>query len=139
MDLSLLEKAFENDNNLSIINKTIEEIKSKKNDVLQNLGLKKEELKILHSKLRDYMYIDIIEDIKYGHNIRWINLKQMDNIKLTKCAIICDIKIYDKGICLIVKTYNNRHITIYCNECLIFKKISPEENILLKALNLLNK
>ena len=61
MDAELLEKALNNDENLSIINTNIQEIKSKKNDILQNLGLKKDDLKEFHSKLKNYRYI---EDIK---------------------------------------------------------------------------
>ena len=45
----------------------------------------------------------------------------------------------DKGVALCLKTYNNNYFTIYLNENLVFQKISQQENILLKAINYLNK
>ena len=41
MNIELLHEALQNDNNLSIINTNIQEIKAEKNDILQQLGLKK--------------------------------------------------------------------------------------------------
>ena len=139
MNIELLQEALQNDNNLSIINTNIQEIKAQKNDILQQLGLKKTDLKQFHSKLKDYRYIDDIKDLNYGNNIRWISLKNIDNVKITNGAVLCDIKILDKGLSLCLKTFNNRYFTIYLNENLIFQKISDQEKILLKAINYLNK
>ena len=41
MDIILLQEALQNENNLSIINTNIQEISKHKNDLLQQLGLKK--------------------------------------------------------------------------------------------------
>ncbi len=139
MNIDLLEQALENDNNFSIINTNIQEIKSKKNDILQNLGLKKDDLKNFHSKLKNYRYIDEIKDFKYGSNIRWINLKKIDNIKITNGANLCDIKITNNGLGLCLKTYNNSFFTIFLNENLIFQRITYEEDVILKAINYLSK
>ena len=139
MNIELLQEALQNDNNLSIINTNIQEIKAQKNDILQQLGLKKTDLKEFHSKLKDYRYIDDIKDLNYGNNIRWISLKNIHNVKITNGAVLCDIKILDKGLSLSLKTFNNRYFTIYLNENLIFQKISDQEKILLKAIDYLNK
>lgn len=139
MDIELLQEALENDDNLNIINTNIQEIKQKKNEILQELGLDRTDLKSFHKKLNGYMYIDNIKDLKYGRNIRWVNLNKITNIKITNGAVLCDIKIHDKGIALILKSFNNTYITIYLNENIIFQKISDEEKILLKAVDYLNK
>jgi len=139
MDIELLEEALENDDNLNIINTNIQEIKQKKNEILQELGLDRNDLKSFHKKLNGYMYIDNIKDLKYGRNIRWINLNKITNIKITNGAVLCDIKIHDKGIALILKSFNTTFITLYLNENVIFQKISDEEKILLKAVDYLHK
>lgn len=139
MNIELLEEALQNDNNLNIINTNIQEIKAQKNNILQQLGLMKNDLKQFHSKLKDYRYIDDIKELNYGNNIRWISLKNINNIKITNGSVLCDIKILDKGVSLCLKTYNNKYLTIYLNENLIFQKISEQERILLKAINYLNK
>ena len=137
MNLELLEEALQNENNLNIINTNIQEIKAKKNDILQQLGLKKHNLKEFHSKLKDYRYIDDIKDLNFGYNIRWISLKSIDDIKITNGAVLCDIKILDKGVALCLKTYNNKYFTIYLNENLVFQKLSQEQIVILNALKLL--
>ena len=139
MDIELLQEALENDDNLNIINTNIQEIKQKKNEILQELGLDRNDLKSFHKKLNGYMYIDNIKDLKYGRNIRWVNLNKITNIKITNGALLCDIKIHNKGIALILKSFNNTYITMYLNENIIFQKISDEEKILLKAVDYLNK
>ena len=75
-DKEFLKKALENENNESIINLSIQEIKSKKNDILQKLNLTREEHKQNLSKLKEYRYIDNINDLNYGSFIRCINLKK---------------------------------------------------------------
>tara|TARA_E500000178_G_scaffold30469_1_gene27636 strand:+ start:2887 stop:3303 length:417 start_codon:yes stop_codon:yes gene_type:complete len=134
MDIELLKKALENEDNLSIIETNIQEIKNEKNDILQKIGLDKNNLKQFHKKLKNYRYIDNIKDLKYGSQIRWINLKKIDNIKITNGANLCDIKINDKGIALILSGFNKQYFTIYMAENIIFQKISDQEEILLKAI-----
>lgn len=139
MDIELLEKALTNEENLNIINTNIQEIKSKKNDILQNLGLKKDDLKEFHNKLKNYRYIENIKDLKYGSTLRWINLNKLENINLNICSHLCDIKINNKGVALCMKGFNNRFFTLYLNENLIFQKLNDEEIILLKAIKHLSK
>ena len=139
MNIQLLQQALENDDNLNIINTNIQDIKNKKNDILQELGLKRDDLKSFHKKLNGYMYIDNISDLKYGRNIRWINLKQLDPIKITNGSVLCDIKIGAKGIVLVLKGFNASFITLYFNENILFQKINDEEKMILKAVEYLEK
>lgn len=134
MDIELLKKALENEDNLSIIETNIQEIKNEKNDILQKIGLDKNNLKQFHKKLKNYRYIDNIKDLKYGSQIRWINLKKINDIRITNGANLCDIKINDKGIALILSGFNKQYFTIYMAENIIFQKISDQEEILLKAI-----
>ena len=139
MDIDILAKALENDSNLDIINTNIQEIKSKKNDILQQIGLNRDKLKDYHKKLINYRYVDSIKDLKYGETIRWINLNRLDKIKITNGSILCDIKITDKGIALVLKTHINTFITLYLNENLLFQYISNEERAILNAIKCLSK
>lgn len=139
MNIQLLQQALENDDNLNIINTNIQDIKNKKNEILQELGLKRDDLKSFHKKLNGYMYIDNISDLKYGRNIRWINLKRLDPIKITNGSVLCDIKIGAKGISLVLKGFNSSFITLYFNENILFQKINDEEKMILKAVEYLEK
>ena len=139
MNIELLEKALENEDNYNIAKTTTQEIKNKKNDILQRLQLNRDNIKLYHNKLKDYMYIETIEDLKYGANIRWINLKKLDNIKITNGGVLCDIKANNNGISLVIKLYNNIYINLIFNENLIFQLLNQEEKVILKAFTLLSK
>lgn len=139
MDLELLKKALENDDNINLINTSIQEIKNKKNDILQQLGLKRDELKTFNSSLKGYRYIEELKDLKIGSNIRYIKLKNIENVKLSSVNNLCEIKVLNHGIGLVFKNFQNRFFTIYFNDNLIFQKINSEEEVILKAIKHLNK
>jgi len=134
LDKNELKKALENENNESIINLTISEIKSEKNDVLQKLQLGKEDLKKNFKKLKEYRYINNINDLNYGYYIRWINLKNVENLKLTNGGFICDIKIND-GIEILCRNNFNKLFQLRFDENLIFQKLTEQEKIILNVLN----
>ena len=59
-----IENALNNENNEGIMKLTKREIMSIKNDILQQIGLSSSELKDIHKRLKDYRYIDEIDDDK---------------------------------------------------------------------------
>ena len=139
IDEEYLINALNNDNNESIIKLTSQKIKTAKNDILQKLQLPKNKLKEFHNKLKEYRYVDEIKDINYGCFLRWINLKNIDDLKLTNGAYLCDIQINDTGVGIICKNIFNRHFYINMNEILLFQKLTDQEKVLLSVMDHLNK
>lgn len=137
MNYDILINALENDNNISIIQTNIQEIKQIKNDILQKIGLKKDNLKSFNYKLKDYRYIENTNDLRYGEILRWINLQNINNIQLNNTAFLCKIQFINKRIALLVRTFNFKYFYLYFDENLIFQKLNQEEKILLKAINYL--
>lgn len=137
LDVEQLLKALDNDENESMIDLTTSKIKSIKNDMLQKLQLPRDTLKNYHKKLKDYRYVGELHEIRYGAYIRWINLKNIDNIRLTNGGIICDIQVTNTGLWIKCKNNMNRFFQLKLDECLIFQKLSDQERILLKALDYL--
>lgn len=136
---ALINHALENDNNESIIQLTSQKIKTMKNDVLQQLQLPREKLKCLHKKLKEYRYVDEIQDINYGCFLRWINLKNIDNLNLTTGAYLCEIQINNSGTGMICKNIFNKHFYVCMDEILLFQKLTDQEKILLSVMDHLNK
>tara|TARA_X000000950_G_C13546601_1_gene509801 strand:- start:176 stop:604 length:429 start_codon:yes stop_codon:yes gene_type:complete len=139
LDNEVLNKAINNENNSSLIHYTNKKIKAIKNDYLQKLQLSREELKDYHDKLKNYRYVDDLSDILYGRYIRWVNLKNPDNLKLTKGGIIIEIKILENGIHVVCKNARNQRFQLKIDECLIFQKLTQQEQILLSALDYLHE
>ena len=131
--------ALENDKNESIMETTRSDIKTIKNNVLQQLNLPRETLKELHRKLNNYRYISDISELQSGCFLRWINLKNYDNLQLTRGAFLCDIDITDDGINIIFKNLYGKHCTFKMNELLLFQKITDDEQVILSALKYLQK
>ena len=142
MDTSeLLNKAIDDTSNESLMGLTTQKINELNLKVINELQLPKKEALDIMRKLNGYKYADEMDDLKYGTYIRWIKLDNPDDLILTQGAIFTDIKITDQGINLICKNfgYGNKRFTIKMDECLIFRKLTNQELILLSALDHLSK
>lgn len=114
-------------------------IKEMKNNILQKLYISKEELAYYHKLLKDYRYVDELDEIKVGYFIRWFNLKKIDDIKLTNGGIIIDVQPGNDDINIICKNNMNRLFTVTLNKSIIFQKISYHENMLIKIIDYVHK
>ena len=137
MDVNKLLKALDDDSNETLLNFTTKKIKEMTLKVLKELHLSKADTLELFEKLKAYKYVDEMDDLKYGSYIRWIKLNDLDDLTLTKGAIFLDVKITDKGVNLICKNhgYLGKRFTIKMDECLIFRKMTNQELVLLSALD----
>tara|TARA_Y100001935_G_C17151572_1_gene430698 strand:+ start:230 stop:661 length:432 start_codon:yes stop_codon:yes gene_type:complete len=139
LDLSNLLNALDNESNEKIMSLTKSKIKDHKNNVLQRLQLDRHTLKDYHKKLENYRYVSDLTDFKFGSYIRWIPLKNVNEIKLTKGAIICDYKIVNGQLHIVCKSGFGKIFQIKFDEVEIFQKLSYQENVLLHVIDMLNK
>jgi hypothetical protein len=139
MDIENLLKALDNEENGKLINMTTDKIKKLNLEVLKELHLSKEDIIEYMKKLKGYMYVEDVQDLKHGSFIRWINIKDPDNLYLTNGGILAEIKVTDKGISIVCKSFSKRHYQIEMEESLIFQKLSGQEQVLLSALDHLSK
>ena len=139
LDVNKLLNALENESNSSIMELTTQKIKTHKNNMLQRLQLDRNTLKLFHKKLKQYRYCTDMNDLQYGYYIRWINLKNPENMKLTNGGIIIDIDIIKDCIQLRIKNNMNRIFQIKFDEVMIFQKLSQQEKVILSVLDHLDK
>lgn len=139
LDVNELLKSLDNEDNAFLMSETKEKIHSKNNNMLQKLQLDSENLKSFNKKLKNYRYVEDLSHLKYGIHIRWIRLTNPDNINLTNGGILLDIKYTEKGCNILCKNYKNRCFQFRFDECMIFQKITDQENILLDVLSYLEK
>ncbi len=137
MDVNKLLKALDDETNETLLNFTTKKIKEMNLKVLKELHLSNKDTLELLSKLKDYKYVDEMNDLKYGAYIRWIPIEDPDEIVLTKGGLFCEMKITDNGVFCICKNYgfNTRHFQIAMDKTLIFQKLTTQEMILLNALD----
>jgi hypothetical protein len=136
-DAEKLMKALDDDTNDNLFNFTTKKIKEMNTKILNELYLSKKETSEILSKLKDYIYVDEMNELKYGTYIRWIPIEDPENIQLTKGAIFCELKITDDGIKCVCKNfgYINKHFKIDMDKNLIFRKLTSQELVLLAALD----
>ncbi len=130
--------ALENESNASIMNLNSRKINKHKNDILQQVIKDKEMLKLFHKKLKYYRYCSELSDLQDGHYIRWIPLKNPDNIKLTLGGFYIDTEFANDCLQIICKN-GRRKIRAKFDEILIFQKISNQEAVILSVLDYLDK
>ena len=135
MDVEQLLKALDNDENEHLINMTSEKLNNMKREILTEIQLSPQEVAEYMQKLKEYKYIDEMNHIRHGSFIRWIPISDPENIHLTSGGIICDIKIADSGVHLVCKNFAKKHYQIKMDECLVFQKLSGQEQVLLAALD----
>ena len=132
MDVENLLKALDNENNNKFLKLNNQKIKAMKFDILKELQLPKDDLINYMNKLKEYIYVDEMSDLKIGGFIRWIPLKDPDEIYLTNGAILTEINVTDNGVLLNCKNFAKKHYQIKLDECLIFQKFSDDEKLMME-------
>jgi hypothetical protein len=134
-NVSQLVEALDNDSNERIMSLTTKKIIEMNYNILKELHLEKSVTLNYLKRLKDYRYVDEIDDIKYGAFIRWIPITDPNNIPLHYSGIICEIKITDNGVFIVCKNFMHRHYTFKMDECLIFQKLTNQERVIVSALD----
>lgn len=135
----ILERALDNENNAVISTLNTRKIAAENLHQLQELGFNTNVLQDYMLKLKDYRHVDDLNGLTHGAYIRWINLKNPEQLTLARGAIICDIKIGQNGILLLCKTHPNPamfHVSM--DESLIFQRLSQQERVILTAMDYLD-
>lgn len=141
MDVNKLLKALDDETNENLLDFTSEKMKEMNLKIIKELQLPRNQTLDIMKKLRDYKYVDEMNDLKYGTYIRWIPINNPNIIILTKGAIFCEMKITDDGVFLVCKNYgySSKHFQLKMDTNLIFQKLTTQEQILLSALDHLAK
>ena len=134
-ELLLLKSYVDNENNESILNMTSSKIKNNKNFIFDELPISIKYRNELKKKLKNYRYIDEIDELHIGTYIRWIKVKDTENeLKLTNGGILLDV-LFENNIYLQLKNNLNKIFKINFNENLIFQKLTNQEIIILYAID----
>jgi hypothetical protein len=141
MDINKLLKALDDDSNETLLNFTTDKIKEMNLNIIKELQLPRKDTLDIMNKLRDYKYVDEMNELKYGAYIRWIPIEDPNNVHLTKGALFCEMKITDDGVFCVCKNfgYNMRHFQLSMDKNLIFQRLTDQELVLLSALDHLSK
>lgn len=138
-DVNEILDLLEEQTNSSIIKLNSNKIMEHKNNILQQIQITGQQLKNFHKKLKEYRYCSDMQDFVEGNYVRWIPLKDPSKIYLTNGGILVNVEIFETGVQIRVKNNQNRFFNIKIDEVLIFQKLSMQEKIIIKVLDLIDK
>jgi len=130
LDIDNLLKTIENDKNDYLENKTMKQITNEIYETIQILEISQKIRFEYCQKLIGYRLVDNVHELHKGKHIRWI---RESSPKLTNGGIVVDIKFLDNGTHVLCKGVTNRFIQFKYDECLIFQKMTLEEQLIIMA------
>lgn len=111
-----------------------ETIKKAKIDMLKELLSNNSEIKEYYKLLKEYRYVDEIDELRYGSYIRWFNIKDPKaTLTLLRGGFIADIT-NKNGINILCKN-RNKFFTIKMERSVIFQKNTSQEKLLIEILD----
>ena len=108
--------------------KTINNIQEDVYDSLEEVFKIDEAIVVHMDKLRDYRLVDEVSELHNGKHIRWI---RRGTTKLTNGGIVVEVKFIENGINVLCKNAMHKFIKIKYDECIIFQKLTIDEQIIL--------
>lgn len=127
-DIQNILDASTNSSNEHLEEQTTETIANIVHNSLNQINLSDELISEYYYRLKNYRYIDGINELHTGKHIRWIR-----NGKLTNGGILTNINIKDSGIQILCKNSLNKFITYKWDDCVTYQKLSMEEQLILIA------
>ena len=132
IDIDALIKKMENNHYLE--NKSLDDVSKEIFDAIHSLGCSEEDeenQQKICMRLSGYRLVDRICDLRNGRLVRWIKKK---NPKiLTNGGLLVNVSIENTGVKLLCKNNMNRFFNFFFDDCLVFQKLSVEEQIVLMA------
>jgi hypothetical protein len=108
-------------------------IQERKRTILKNIVLDSTELNHYQKLLKEYRYVDEIDELRLGSYIRFFRL-DTDTLELGRGGFLADIQIYKQQIQLLFKN-RNRFYKINMNSSILFQKNTPQERVLIQILD----
>ena len=132
IDIDALIEKMEDNHYLE--NKSLDDISKDIFFSIQSLGQFTEENENLNQmclRLSGYRVVDRICDLRNGRLIRWIKKKTPK--VLTNGGLLVNVKIENSGVKLLCKNNMNRFFSVFFDDCLVFQKLTMEEQLILMA------
>lgn len=140
MDIEKLLESIENDKNDYLQNKSMKIITKEIYEIIQKLQLSQKTRYEYCQKLVGYRLVDDVHELHIGKHVRWIRENSQGQGQvltnrqvLTNGGIVTTIKFLDNGTQVLCKSNGNRFIQFKFDECIIFQKMTLEEQLIVMA------
>lgn len=108
-------------------------LQERKRSILKNLVVDTTELSHYQSLLKEYRYVDEIDELRLGSYIRFFRL-DTETLDLRTGGFLADIQIHKQQVQLLFKN-RNRFYKINMNTNILFQKNTTQEKLLIQILD----
>ena len=99
----------------------------------QYRGICEEDLTILIGRLKGYRLAYDLEVLEYGCYVRWYPLSGRGPSNLRAGGLIIEVKLGDSGTMVVCRNATGRIFQFCFEQCLVFRKLSPQERLILRG------
>lgn len=131
LDIENLLNSVENSKNDYLDDKTLSNVTEDIFYAINTLTCKSEIKKTFCEKLTGYRIVERLDELHKGKHIRWIRISE--NPVLTNGGIVTNIEFLDKGIYITSMNMMRRFVKFKMDDCLVFQKLTMEEQLILMA------
>jgi NDP-sugar pyrophosphorylase family protein len=136
IDIDKLLGSIENDKNDYLERKSMKIITNEIYEKIEELKIQPQtRLEYCH-KLAGYRLVEDVHELHKGKHLRWI---RETSPTLTNGGIVMNIKFLDTGTHVLCMSNGNRFIQFKFDECIIFQKMTLEEQLIVMAYDYLEK
>jgi len=136
LDIDKLLGSIENDKNDYLENKSMKVITQEIYEKLEELNIPQKTRFEYCQKLVGYRLVDDVHELHKGKHLRWL---RQNSPKLTNGGIVMNIKFLDTGTHVLCMSNGNRFIQFKFDECILFQKMTLEEQLIMMAYDYLDK
>jgi NDP-sugar pyrophosphorylase family protein len=136
LDIDKLLGSIENDKNDYLENKSMKIITHEIYEKLEELNIPQKKRFEYCQKLVGYRLVDDVHELHKGKHLRWL---RQNSPKLTNGGIVMNIKFLDTGTHVLCMSNGNRFIQFKFDECILFQKMTLEEQLIMMAYDYLDK
>lgn len=135
LDIEKLLESVENTKNDYLENKTLKSVTDNIVEAIRELNYPIEIEKEMVARLLGYRHVETVNEIHLGKHIRWIRRPKKDGDlnNLTNGAVVTKINFTEKGVLVGCKCPGGRYLHIIFDDCVIFQKMTAEEQLILMA------
>ena len=136
IDVDALLAKIESEDNHYLENKTLADISKDIFDAVSELNIQNDLATKFCDRLSGYRYVERVCDLRNGKLMRWIKRPTsflLNEKSLTNGGILMNIKIENSGVQLLCRNNANRFFNIKFDDCLVFQKLTMEEQLILMS------
>jgi len=136
IDVDALLAKIESEDNHYLENKTLADVSKDIFEAVSELNVSIDLANNFCDRLSGYRYVERVCDLRNGKLMRWIKRPttlQLNEKSLTNGGILMNIKIENSGVQLLCRNNANRFFNIKFDHCLVFQKLTMEEQLILMS------